>query len=71
MRCAEQAGLQDASVLWNNLGYHLDVVADYAGAREAYEPALDILKSSQLPPDHPYLQAVQANLERLASKHDA
>ena len=34
---AEEEGLEDAANLWNSLGYHLDRIADLAGARAAYE----------------------------------
>ncbi|MGC9398583.1 MAG: NB-ARC domain-containing protein, partial [Anaerolineae bacterium] len=39
---AEAAELEDAGTLWNNLGYHLKMVADYAGARASFERALRI-----------------------------
>ena len=32
--------LKEAGVLWNNLGYHQRMVADYDAARRAYERAL-------------------------------
>jgi tetratricopeptide (TPR) repeat protein len=39
---AEQAGLQYAGALWNNLGAHQNMIADYSGAKAAYERALRI-----------------------------
>ncbi|MCI0396872.1 MAG: FxSxx-COOH system tetratricopeptide repeat protein [Chloroflexi bacterium] len=39
---AGQHGDERAGGLWNELGYHLDMVGDYAGARRAYEQALAI-----------------------------
>ncbi len=41
-----------AARLWNSLGYHLHDVADYTGARDAYERALRIDKAV-FGPDHP------------------
>jgi len=44
---AEDAGLERAGVLWNNLGYYLNnMLADHAGARAAYERALRIDRKS-------------------------
>ncbi|MEP7135330.1 MAG: toll/interleukin-1 receptor domain-containing protein [Chloroflexota bacterium] len=37
---AENAKLDSAGTLWNNYGYHLTMIADYSGARAAYEHAL-------------------------------
>jgi tetratricopeptide (TPR) repeat protein len=48
----EAAGLEKAGVLWNNLGSHRNMVADYAGARTAYERALAI-DQAVYGPDHP------------------
>jgi tetratricopeptide (TPR) repeat protein len=39
---AEDAQLEDAGTLWNNFGFHLDDIADYRGARSAYERALKL-----------------------------
>jgi tetratricopeptide (TPR) repeat protein len=39
---AEEAGLQVAGNLWNNYGYHLDMIANYSGAVSAYERALKV-----------------------------
>jgi tetratricopeptide (TPR) repeat protein len=50
-RQAETAGLDDAGWLWNELGYHLNMIADYAGARKAYERALKIDKVAFGPED--------------------
>ncbi len=37
---AEAGKIQSAGTLWNNYGSHLNMVADYSGARNAYEHAL-------------------------------
>jgi tetratricopeptide (TPR) repeat protein len=58
---AEEAGLEDAGALWNNLGWHLHDVADYAGARTAYERALRIFEQ-MLGPDHPNVATLHNNL---------
>jgi hypothetical protein len=49
---AEEEGLEDAADLWGNLGYYLQRVADYVGARAAYERALAIDERA-FGPDHP------------------
>jgi len=49
---AEEEGLQDVANLWGNLGYYLQRVADYAGARAADERALAIGERA-FGPDHP------------------
>jgi len=49
---AEAAGLKQASTLWNNLGYYLDMLADLAGARAAFERALRI-DEAVYGPEHP------------------
>ena len=36
----ENEKIEDTGALWNNYGYHLDDIADYSGARAAYERAL-------------------------------
>jgi tetratricopeptide (TPR) repeat protein len=51
-RWAVEAGVESAGALWNNLGYHLWMVADYAGAKAAYEWALRI-DEAVYGPDHP------------------
>jgi tetratricopeptide (TPR) repeat protein len=38
---AEEAGLETAGILWNELGYHRRMVADYGGARAAFERAVE------------------------------
>ncbi|MBI4759837.1 MAG: FxSxx-COOH system tetratricopeptide repeat protein [Chloroflexota bacterium] len=58
---AEESGLQDAGALWNNYGYHLNMIADYAGARAAYERAIKIWEAN-LGPDHPHVAASVNNL---------
>jgi len=49
---AEQAEVEAAGALWNNLGYHLDMIADLAGAQDTYEQALRI-DEAVFGPDHP------------------
>lgn len=39
---SEAAKLEKAGSLWNSLGYHISGLADYAGAKAAYERALKI-----------------------------
>jgi tetratricopeptide (TPR) repeat protein len=39
---AENEKIESAGALWNNYGYHLWVIADYSGARTAYERALKV-----------------------------
>jgi len=39
---AEDTKLEKAANLWNSYGYHLKMIADYAGARAAFERALKI-----------------------------
>jgi len=38
--------MEKAGTLWNNLGYHLKMVADYTGARESYERALGLWRGA-------------------------
>ncbi|MFZ5909788.1 MAG: tetratricopeptide repeat protein [Chloroflexota bacterium] len=49
---AELAGIEQAGELWNSLGYHISDLADYAGAKLAYERALRIAETA-FGPDHP------------------
>ena len=49
---AEQKELEQAGMLWNNLGSHLNDMAEYAGAKAAYERALRIGEST-FGSDHP------------------
>jgi tetratricopeptide (TPR) repeat protein len=49
---AEYAALGPAGSLWNNLGYHIQTLADYAGAKAAFERALKIDEATY-GPDHP------------------
>ena len=49
---AEEEGFEEAANLWGNLGYYLETVADYAGARAADERALAIDERA-FGPDHP------------------
>ncbi len=49
---AERRGDERAGWLYNELGYHLNMVADYAGARAAYERALAIDEAA-FGPEHP------------------
>lgn len=50
---ASERGDEQAANLCNNLGYHLNSVADYAGARPYYARALTINEQA-LGPSHPY-----------------
>jgi tetratricopeptide (TPR) repeat protein len=58
---AEGVELEDAGTLWNNLGAHLDDMADYAGARASYEQALRIDEAA-FGPDHPNVATLVNNL---------
>jgi tetratricopeptide (TPR) repeat protein len=58
---AEEAGLAQAGMLWNNLGYHLDDLADYEGARAAYARALRIFEQV-LGLEHPNVATLVNNL---------
>jgi len=58
---AEEEGLEDAASLWGNLGYYLRRVADYAGARAAFERALAIDERA-FGPDHPEVATCVNNL---------
>ncbi len=49
---AEKAGLEIAGSLWNEFGYSLSQIADYAGAKAAYERALRIDEAA-FGPEHP------------------
>ena len=57
----DAAGLEQAGALWNNLGYHLRMVADFSRARAAYERALAIFEKV-LGPDHPNFATLVNNL---------
>jgi tetratricopeptide (TPR) repeat protein len=61
---AENAAVASAGALWNSLGYHISDLADYAGAKAAYERALKIFEKF-LPPDHPNIKIVRGNLDSL------
>lgn len=61
---AEQASLDSSGTLWNEIGYHISDLADYNGAKAAYERALKIFEKF-FPPDHPNIKSVRGNLERL------
>ncbi|MEW8496200.1 MAG: tetratricopeptide repeat protein, partial [Candidatus Thiodiazotropha taylori] len=56
---AETRGSEAAGRLWNNWGYHLDMVADYAKARTAFERALAIDEAA-FGVDHPNV-AIRVN----------
>ncbi|NOH03546.1 MAG: tetratricopeptide repeat protein [Chloroflexi bacterium] len=56
---AEKASLKSAGTLWNNYGYHLWVIADHFGARQAFERALKIDEAA-FGPDHPKV-AIRVN----------
>lgn len=51
-KATEKAELDEAGWLWNELGYQLEVVADYNGARKSFERALQI-DEKVYGPDHP------------------
>ncbi|MBE0682933.1 MAG: tetratricopeptide repeat protein [Anaerolineales bacterium] len=58
---AEKAALAPAGQLWNSLGYHINTVADYAGAKAAFERALKIWEAN-LGSDHPQVATGVNNL---------
>ncbi|MEE8535823.1 MAG: tetratricopeptide repeat protein, partial [Kiloniellales bacterium] len=58
---AATGGGERAGDLYNSLGYHLKMVADFAGARAAYERALAINEAA-FGPDHPNVATVVNNL---------
>ncbi len=61
---AQAAGLEKAGTLWNELGSHLQAVAEYARARAAYERALGIWEEA-LGPDHPNVAMGTGNLGKV------
>jgi tetratricopeptide (TPR) repeat protein len=58
---AEGAGIPAAADLLGNLGYHLQRIVDYQGARAAYERALKIDEAA-FGPDHPKVATIANNL---------
>jgi tetratricopeptide (TPR) repeat protein len=58
---AETSGAQDAANLLGNLGYYLREIADYSGAKAAYERALKIFEK-QLGAEHPNVATLVNNL---------
>ncbi|MBB6030224.1 tetratricopeptide repeat protein [Oceanithermus desulfurans] len=66
-RAVEKRKIEDerviaaAAQLWNSLGYHLNAVAEYKGAKAAYERALEILED-HLGEDHPNVATLVNNL---------
>ncbi len=58
---AEAVAPEEAGLLWNELGYHLHNLADYEGARAAYERALAIWEQV-LGPEHPQVATAVNNL---------
>jgi tetratricopeptide (TPR) repeat protein len=58
---AAARGSERAGTLHNSLGYHLRIVADFAGARAAYERALAIDEAA-FGPDHPNVATDVNNL---------
>ncbi|MDL1941800.1 tetratricopeptide repeat protein [Chloroflexi bacterium CFX2] len=58
---AGMASLKSAGTLWNNYGYHLKEIADYAGARQAFERSLKIDEAA-FGPDHPNVATDVNNL---------
>ena len=57
----EEEGLEGAANLWGSLGYYLRRVADYIGARAAFERALAIDERA-FGPDHPNVATAVNNL---------
>jgi tetratricopeptide (TPR) repeat protein len=53
--------LHDAGTLWNELGYHLSIVADYEGARASYQRALEV-GARAFGADHPNVATFAHNL---------
>ncbi|MGC9333699.1 MAG: tetratricopeptide repeat protein, partial [Anaerolineae bacterium] len=51
---AQAAGLEEAGALWNELGRHLEIVAEYPGARRAIDRALGIDEAA-FGPGHPHV----------------
>ena len=64
---AERAEVEQAGSLWNSMGYHVHDLADYAGAKAAYERALKIFRQF-LPDGHPNIRVVEGNLRSLEKK---
>jgi tetratricopeptide (TPR) repeat protein len=58
---AEGVELEDAGTLWNNLGAHLDDMADYAGARASFERALGLWREAY-GEEHPQVATALNNL---------
>jgi tetratricopeptide (TPR) repeat protein len=58
---AESADPQNSATLWNNLGAHLNALADHAAAKAAYERALRI-DEAVFGPDHPEVATDVNNL---------
>ena len=56
---AEGAQIEKSGVLWNSLGFHIYYLADYAGAKAAFERALKIDEAA-FGPDHPSV-AIRVN----------
>ncbi len=61
---AEKAELEDAGALWSNLGYHLDMVADFSEAKAAHERALRVAEKVH-GPEHPTVAIVYINLGKV------
>jgi len=60
-KIADKEAATVAARLWNSLGYHLHDVADYEGAKAAFERALKIFEA-QLGKDHPNVATLVNNL---------
>jgi tetratricopeptide (TPR) repeat protein len=58
---AESAGLPAAGKLWNSFGYHIRYLADYAGAKAAFERALKFFEK-HLGEEHPNVATLVNNL---------
>lgn len=59
-----RAGTGDDGTIFNNLGYHLGMIADFNGAKAAFERALRIFEKS-LGHDHHDTAVVRRNLDSL------
>jgi tetratricopeptide (TPR) repeat protein len=61
---AEKADVSDAAHLLGNLGYYLRTIADYQGAKDAFERALKI-EEATYGPDHPDVAVGVNNLGKV------
>jgi hypothetical protein len=63
---SKERELEIAGGLWNELGYHLNMVADYDEARKCFERAWRICRA-RLGDNHPTTKTVKSNLDLLDS----